>query len=44
MLDGFTSASQNRDSIYSLLDTMCEDAVTAAVVETYAEDATEYND
>lgn len=44
MLDGFTSASQNRDSIYSLLDTMCEDAITAAVIETYAEDATEYND
>lgn len=44
LLDSFTSASQNRDSIYSLLDTMCEDSITAAVVETYAEDATEYND
>ena len=44
MLDGFTSASQSRDNIYSLLDTMCEDAITAAVIETYAEDATEYND
>lgn len=44
MIENFTRVSQDRDSIYSLLDTMCEDAITAAVLETYAEDATEYND
>lgn len=43
-LEGFTRVSQSRDTVCSMLDTMCEDAITAAVLETYAEDATEYND
>lgn len=43
-LESFTSISQSRNSVYTLLDTMCEDATVAAVLETYAEDATEYND
>ena len=44
MLESFTRVSQSRDNTFSLLDSMCEDAITAAVLETYAEDATEYND
>ena len=43
-LDSFTSISQSRNTVYNLLDQMCEDATIAAVLETYAEDATEYND
>lgn len=43
-LDSFTTISQGRDQIYNLLDTMCQDSTIAAVLETYAEDATEYND
>lgn len=43
-LESFTSISQSRNTVYSLLDMMCEDATVAAVLETYAEDATEYND
>ena len=43
-IEGFTRISQSRDQIYSLLDTMAEDPIVAAVLETYAEDATEYND
>ena len=43
-LESFTRVSQSRDTTFSLLDTMCEDAITSAVIETYAEDATEYND
>ncbi len=43
-IQSFTQASQNRNLIYDLLDTMCEDPTIAAVLETYAEDATEYND
>lgn len=43
-LQSFTSVSQSRNQIYDLLDTMCEDPTIAAILETYAEDATEYND
>ena len=43
-LQSFTSITQSRNTVYSLLDSMCEDATIAAVLETYAEDATEYND
>ncbi len=43
-LESFSNCSQNREQIYELLDTMSEDATIAAVLETYAEDATEYND
>lgn len=43
-LESFYQISQNRDTIYNLFDTMCEDPSVAAVIETYAEDATEYND
>ena len=43
-LQAFTSTTQSRNTIYNLLDSMCEDSTIAAVLETYAEDATEYND
>ena len=40
-LDSFNQTARSRDEIYSLLDTMCQDATMSAVLETYAEDATE---
>ena len=43
-LESFTSISQSRNTVYSLMDSMSEDSTISAVLETYAEDATEYND
>lgn len=43
-LESFLTLSQSRDEIYNMLDAMAEDGSIAAVLETYAEDATEYND
>lgn len=43
-LEQFTRVSQGRDSIYALIDTMCEDSMIAAVLETYTEDSTEKSD
>lgn len=43
-INAFTQVSQNREQIYQLIDSMCEDPTISAVIETYAEDATEYND
>ena len=43
-LESFTQVSQSRDQIYAMLDTMSQDSIVSAVLETYAEDATEYND
>lgn len=43
-LNAFTNISQSRDQVYALLDTMCQDSTVAAVLETYAEDATEMNE
>lgn len=42
--ESFLQVSQDRNTIYDLLDTMAEDPINAAVLETYAEDATETND
>lgn len=44
VLNSFTQVSQRRDELYKLLDMMGEDPTIAAILETYAEDATEYND
>lgn len=41
LIQSFSSISQSRDTIYSLLDTMAEDPTISAVLEIYAEDATE---
>lgn len=43
-INEFSTVSQTRDQIYDLLDGMCEDSTIAAILETYAEDATEYNE
>lgn len=43
-LDSFLTTSRSRDQIYTLLDTMCEDSTIAAIMETYAEDATQANE
>lgn len=40
-IESFTQASQDRELMYEILDTMGEDTTIAAVLETYAEDATE---
>ena len=42
-LGAFSSLAQSRDRAYARIDTMCEDSTIAAVLETYVEDATEYN-
>lgn len=43
-LESFRQVSQARDQMYDLIDTMSEDSTIAAVLETYAEDATETNE
>jgi len=43
-IQAFSTISQSRDTVYTLLDTMAQDPTIAAVLETYAEDATEPND
>lgn len=44
VINSFLQISQRRDELYKLFDTMGEDSTVAAIIETYAEDATEYND
>lgn len=43
-LNSFTQIAQSRDQLYKALDTMGDDPMVAAILETYAEDATEYNE
>ena len=43
-LQSFLTVAQNRDRLYSLIDTMCQDSTIAAALEIYAEYATEPND
>ena len=43
-IESFTQVSQSRDRIYDILDDMGNDSTIAAVLETYAEDATEPNE
>lgn len=43
-IESFSQISQNRNLVYNVLDTMCEDSTISAVIETYAEDATETNE
>ena len=43
-VQNFTTISRNRNEIYQTLDYMAEDSTIAAILETYAEDATEAND
>lgn len=44
VLDSFSNVAQSREGVYRLLDLMAQDPTIAAILETYAEDATEYND
>lgn len=43
-LNSFTQLSNNRETLYQVLDTMSEDSTIAAMLEIYTEDATETND
>lgn len=43
-LQNFTSISQTRENIYSIIDAMAEDTTISSVLETYAEDVCEPND
>lgn len=43
-LTSLSETANNRNEMYNLIDSMCEDGSVSAVVETYAEDATERND
>ena len=43
-LNSLSQKAENRNQMYNVLDSMCEDGTVSAVVETYAEDATERND
>lgn len=37
-LEKFTSVSNARDQVYTLIDTMCQDAAVSAIVRTYTAD------
>ena len=43
-IEKFTSISQNRNEVYTLLDSMAEDPTIASALEIYATESTEYND
>ena len=43
-IESFRTVSQARDQVYDLIDTMANDPTISAVLETYAEDATETNE
>ena len=43
-LEGFSTATQTREQIYRLIDTMAEDPILASYLKTMAEDAVETND
>lgn len=43
-LEGFSTVSQTRESIYKILDSMGNDSMISSILETYAEDTVESND
>jgi hypothetical protein len=43
-INTFSQTAQSREQVYQMIDAMCEDDIMSAVLETYAEDATEPND
>ena len=43
-LNSLNQNAESRNQMYNIFDTMCQDGTISAVVETYAEDATEMND
>ena len=43
-INAFSQTAQSREEVYQMLDTMCDDSLLSAVLETFAADATETND
>ena len=43
-IERFTSISNARDQVYTLIDTMCQDAAVSAIVRTYTADVCEVED
>lgn len=43
-INSFSQLSQSRETLYQVLDTMAQDSTIAAILEIYAEDATEQNE
>ena len=43
-IENFTSISNSRDQVYTLIDTMCQDSAVSSIVRTYAEDVCEPSD
>lgn len=43
-INSFAQLSQSRETFYQVLDTMAQDSTVAAILEIYAEDATEQNE
>lgn len=43
-IESFSTISQSRDQLYTMLDNMASDPMVAAALEIYAEDSTEAND
>jgi len=43
-IDALSQSAQNREQIYQLIDSMAQDTIISAVLETYAEDAVQTND
>lgn len=41
VIQSFTQVAQDRNSVYDMIDSMCQDSQISAVLESYAEDATE---
>lgn len=43
-IDALNQSAQNREQLYNMIDSMAQDDVVAAVLETYAEDTVQTND
>ena len=43
-IDALSQSAQNREQLYNMIDSMAQDDVIAAVLETYAEDTVQTND
>ena len=43
-IDALSQSAQNREQSYQLIDTMAQDSIISAVLETYAEDVVQTND
>lgn len=43
-INSLSQTAQNRNEMYNIFDTMCEDGRISSVIETYADDSTQRND